>query len=133
MLRAFEFEENGTILFELRKSTAVSDYSVAKAGETILMESDVRYGYYKSPSVNSIPLSIPILLEAATPSPFGFKENTVFDETVRLGKELSAERMTITLSCESRINEKVSKALFGGRNIELKFYKLALYEPGGMS
>jgi hypothetical protein len=72
-----------------------------------------------------------MLLEVATPSSFGLNENTLFDETVRLGKELSAEEVVITLN-DYLIISKLSQALFGGKDIELKFYKLALHEPGGM-
>ena len=91
--------------------------------EDILMK--IEYGNYK------IPCSIPILLELAKPSSFGFKENTLYDETVRLGKELSSEEVVIILS-EYSIKKQLSQTLFGGKNLEFKFYKLALYEPGGM-
>jgi len=122
--RVFEMEVKLDILLRLQKSIKTTVNGADIADEVILMK--IKCGRYE------IPCNIPMLLELAKPSSFGFKENTLFDETVRLGKELSTEEVVITLTNECWIISKLIQKLFAGKNLELKFYKLALYEPGGM-
>jgi hypothetical protein len=98
------------------------------------------------------------LLEAATNSPFGKGAETVFDENVRKGKEIKAENINIppppprkndgyiwgySDKVAGPVKEKSFTELlrdmilentdgnFLGPNIDIQFYKLAIYEPGG--
>jgi hypothetical protein len=93
------------------------------------------------------------LLEAATSSPFGKGEHTVFDETVRKGQEILAKRLNIQVPPPEINNDPwmrnyqpVQKSFiemlrdmivenaegnFLGPNIDVQFYKLAIYEHGG--
>jgi hypothetical protein len=98
------------------------------------------------------------LLEASASSPFGKGEATVFDENVRKGKEIKAEKINIQVPPPRKNNnslwgrrdevpEPVKEKSFTeilremivenddgnflGPNIDVKFYKLAIYEPGG--
>jgi hypothetical protein len=123
--RVFEMEEKLDISLRFQKSIETTVNAADIEDEVILMK--IKHGRYE------IPCNIPMLLELAKPSSFGFKENTLFDETVRLGKELSTEEVVITLLNEYLIERKLSQTLFAGKYLEFKFYKLALYEPGGMS
>jgi hypothetical protein len=99
------------------------------------------------------------LLEAATSSPFGKGAETVFDENVRKGKEIKAEKIKIQLPSGVTSEPPMKRGKFGwgahdetqksftellcdmilenndgnflGPNIDIQFYKLAIYEPGG--
>ncbi|KZV92403.1 hypothetical protein EXIGLDRAFT_749709 [Exidia glandulosa HHB12029] len=87
-------------------------------------------------------LKLPEVQALAVPSSFGKGAETVYDESVRKGTEVSADKLGFAL--EERISgsftakdifknvaEAVATALFPGQPVKLVFYKLAIYEPGG--
>lgn len=86
---------------------------------------------------------VDLLMEHAKCSSFGLGSESVYDESVRRGKELTAEQLEFGEAVSSRgqrvgihslIEENVFPALskdFLRKDVEVKFYKLALYEPGG--
>jgi hypothetical protein len=94
------------------------------------------------------------LLQASSESSFGKGSETVYDENVRKGKEIKANGIKFMLTKpESSVNKKakvtegseksfidavhelLSKNIkdkdFLGPDIDIQFYKLAIYEPGG--
>jgi hypothetical protein len=94
------------------------------------------------------------LIQVSSPSPFGKGENTVYDEHVRKGKEIKADRIHFELGGTERLmREKIMRRLgiveksfvdslrdmilqnnkdqFLSSAIDVQFYKLAIYEPGG--
>eukprot|EP01040_Poterioochromonas_malhamensis_P005657 gene5657-6080_t len=87
--------------------------------------------------------NVDVLLEHARDSSFGRGSATVYDENVRRGKELTAEqlelgevegpkgeKMNMNSLIEGDILSTLSKDFLRGE-VEVKFYKLAIYEPGG--
>ncbi len=87
--------------------------------------------------------NVDVLLEYARGSSFGRGSATVYDENVRRGKELTAEqlelgevegpngeKMGLNSLIRSDILSTLSKDFLRGE-VEVKFYKLAIYEPGG--
>ena len=75
--------------------------------------------------------SVNTLLETAESSPFGRGSETILDEKVRKGKELSAKHIKVSLPQSRSIYENVHDKLFPGKQLTFKFYKLAFYERGG--
>jgi len=77
---------------------------------------------------------VDLILQESTVSSFGRGETTVLDPTYRNGKEISGQNTDIITSkshfCGSSAIE-ISNAMFVGKSVELKFYKLAVYEEGG--
>jgi hypothetical protein len=94
------------------------------------------------------------LLQVSSESSFGKGADTVYDEKVRKGKEIKAERMRFMftgkeVSMRKKIMQKLGLAeksfidyvrdmivqnndeAFLSSDIDVQFYKLALYEPGG--
>jgi hypothetical protein len=94
------------------------------------------------------------LLQASSESSFGKGGDTVYDENVRKGREIKADRMGFKFTVnESSIRETViqqfgvtknnfldyvrdmisknNKDQFLSSDIDVQFYKLAIYEPGG--
>jgi hypothetical protein len=90
------------------------------------------------PTQNVYRCPIPSLLNASKPSLFGRRDEDVYDERIRNGRELTSNEITIDYPVgavrfeQSEIlKSEVSNTLFGGRPVELIFYKVALYETGG--
>jgi hypothetical protein len=74
------------------------------------------------------------LLSVATPSRFGKGDKTVFDETVRKGRELDSSKMKVEIGSgpKAQLKKQIKQALFPqGREMDLKFSKMAIYESGG--
>jgi hypothetical protein len=79
------------------------------------------------------------ILGKCQPSPFGKGDKTVMDLEYRNGKEIAAKDIIIGSSTWSRakdafynlIQDEVSHSLFGGKPVNLKLYKLAVYEKDG--
>ncbi|KAG0700949.1 hypothetical protein DFH29DRAFT_1080375 [Suillus ampliporus] len=80
------------------------------------------------------------LQKHATPSPFGRGEETVMDPSYRHGTELKADELTLTLQRHgsndyarivNNIQDELSTAMFVGKKVVLKLYKLAIYGEGG--
>lgn len=78
------------------------------------------------------------------PSPFGRGTETVYDDAVRRGKEVTASQMHIVPDWPfkpdydppspnpfEQLAGCIQDGLFPGRPVKIVFYKLALYEPGG--
>jgi hypothetical protein len=79
---------------------------------------------------------IDLILQESTASSFGKGQTTVLDPTYRHGKEIPSQKMAITTKqtyrCFSGTSEdEISAAMFVGKTVKLKFYKLAVYEEGG--
>jgi len=73
-----------------------------------------------------------LILQESTASPFGRGETTVLDPTYRSGREISAQNMDIAYTYFSNTaREGISASMFLGKTVEVKFYKLAVYEEGG--
>ena len=85
-------------------------------------------GTFEKPDVN-------VILQESTASSFGRGETTVLDPTYRNGKEIPAQNIDITEQAYryfSRTSEdEISAAMFVGKTVKLKLYKLAVYEEGG--
>lgn len=78
--------------------------------------------------------NIDILLQNSTPSSFGLGENLVYDENIRNGKEINSQSLEVEIGKRyfDEIKKKIKDKLFPkASNINLKFHKLAIYEPGG--
>jgi hypothetical protein len=74
------------------------------------------------------------LLKKSTPSSFGRGDETVFDENVRKGKEMTPTQISINCSCYSNPipRRDIQRALFpNATKIRCQFSKMAIYESGG--
>ncbi|KAJ8595194.1 hypothetical protein M405DRAFT_695628, partial [Rhizopogon salebrosus TDB-379] len=68
------------------------------------------------------------------PSSFGRGEETVMDTSYRRGAELKADDLGFLSSYNYIINciaHELAPAMFVGKKIQIKLYKLAIYEEGG--
>jgi len=82
-------------------------------------------GTFEKPDVD-------LILQESTPSSFGRGETTVLDPSYRHGKEIQAQKIDDTHYYFSRCSEdEISAAMFVGKTVNVKFYKLAVYEEGG--
>ena len=94
------------------------DYEFSVAGKPA--------GTFEKPDVD-------LILQESTVSSFGKGETTVLDPTYRNGKEIPARNMDISKHdyfCRTSEDE-ISAAMFIGKTVTLKLYKLAVYEEGG--
>jgi hypothetical protein len=93
------------------------------------------YGYFHIAGVSAGGLEKPdvdVILEKSTVSSFGKGDETVLDTTYRNGREISGADIEICDRTFIRDLERaVSASMFIGRRVEMKLYKLAIYEPGG--
>ncbi|XP_020298794.1 uncharacterized protein LOC109863028 [Pseudomyrmex gracilis] len=72
------------------------------------------------------------LFLACEESGFGHKRELVFDENVRIAKQLSSDRFSFQFNPESKPEIKYSvKQLLNGKQFTLKPYKLNIYQKGG--
>ncbi len=74
------------------------------------------------------------LVAIAKPSPFGKGTETLYDETVRKGLELTADQFNIQNEDDllNQIKPHIKKALFpDAADISFKRYKMAIYQDGG--
>jgi len=74
--------------------------------------------------------NISALLEFAVPSQFGRGSETILDENVRKGKELTSEHIKVSQELR-KLYWTVKEKLFPGKTLSFKFHKLAFYESGG--
>jgi len=74
---------------------------------------------------------VDLILQESTVSSFGRGETTVLDPTYRNGKEISSQNITSNSNLCGSLAEEISGNMFIGKSVELKFYKLAVYEEGG--
>ena len=82
-------------------------------------------GTLNEPDVN-------LILQESTASSFGRGETTVLDPTYRDGKEIPAQNIALANEYFSEISEDdISAAMFLGKTVNVKLYKLAVYEEGG--
>ena len=74
------------------------------------------------------------LISIAKPSPFGKDNETLYDETVRKGVELTANQFNIQNEDDllNEIKPHIKKTLFpDAADISFKRYKMAIYQDGG--
>lgn len=71
------------------------------------------------------------ILNAARPSCFGRKDQTVYDENVRKAKEITCNHVQFStdINQNDELRRKISSFLCHN-DFELKFYKMAIYEKG---
>ena len=86
-------------------------------------------GTFEKPDVD-------LILQECTPSSFGKGDKTVLDPAYRSGKEISAQKMEVISESSYRYfcyisEDEIAAAMFAGKTVKLKFYKLAVYEEGG--
>ena len=108
---------NGTIPLDLART----------ANMVHTTSSDVTFGTVLAPN-------IPALLSVTKPSPFGKGDQTVFDDSVRKGLELTADLFSIDHedTLLEPIKQQVHEKLFPGMaQISFKRYKMAIYQEGG--
>ena len=79
---------------------------------------------------------IGVILKNSTPSAFGRGEETVLDPSYRSGREIPAEKIgfpddEMLETLLETLAKDVREGMFPGRKVEVKLYKLAVYEPGG--
>jgi hypothetical protein len=75
---------------------------------------------------------IDLLLQNSTPSPFGRGSEDVMDPAYRSGREIPAADIGFANNTVlGDVREDVRSGMFPGRKVEVKLYKLAIYEPGG--
>ncbi|KAG2115494.1 hypothetical protein DEU56DRAFT_841032 [Suillus clintonianus] len=77
---------------------------------------------------------IDVFQKHATPSSFGRGEKTVMDPTYRHGTELNAASLSFSSKYKDvlfDIEYELAPAMFVGKEIRLKLYKLAVYGTGG--
>jgi hypothetical protein len=78
--------------------------------------------------------NLDVILDKSTASPFGKGEETVLDETYRLGREIPADKIEVTDKIKafwSEIQKEISATMFVRRKVQVKLYKLVIYTDGG--
>jgi hypothetical protein len=76
--------------------------------------------------------NIDLILQNSTPSPFGRGSENVMDPSYRSGREIPAADIGFDKNTVlGDVREDVKAGMFPGRKVEVKLYKLAIYEPGG--
>ena len=72
------------------------------------------------------------ILQNSTPSAFGRGSENVMDPSYRSGREIPAVDIGFDNNTVLRdVTIDVKAGMFPGRRVEVKLYKLAVYEPGG--
>jgi len=102
----------------------VADISLTVGGEDA--------GTFGHPNIEKI-------LEKSEPSPFGKGDKTVMDLEYRNGREIVAKNIGIGSGARystkeafyKLIENHISESLFGGKNVNIELYKLAVYGKGG--
>ena len=93
-----------------------------KAGFTI---ANIEAGTFYKPKVD-------VILEKSTPSSFGKGSETVLDPSYRSGREIYAKDIGMKgHGIEREALNRIRDFMFPGRKLDLKLYKLAVYETGG--
>lgn len=73
------------------------------------------------------------IIEMATPSKFGQGSETNYDESIRKGKEISANRIEIEYNnLMDVIWSQIKKLTPAGKKLKPKLYKMHIYEKGGL-
>ena len=72
-----------------------------------------------------------VILEKSVPSPFGRGSETVMDPTYRSGREIHANDIKLENHTHRAALYDIATAMFPGRQVKSKLYKLAVYEVGG--
>lgn len=72
------------------------------------------------------------ILNAARPSCFGRKDQTVYDENVRKAREITSDKIQFStdINQNAELRKQISSFLCHD-DFDLKFYKMAIYEKGG--
>jgi hypothetical protein len=95
------------------------------SGNDVLTIGDVPAGDMHHPDV-------PLILQKSAPSAFGRGEETVLDPSYRSGREIPAADIGLKAGkLMEYLRETVNTTMFPRRTVELKLYKLAVYETGG--
>ncbi|OAX33687.1 hypothetical protein K503DRAFT_504045 [Rhizopogon vinicolor AM-OR11-026] len=78
---------------------------------------------------------VSVLQKHATPSPFGRGKETTIDPSYRNGTELKARELKLSAAEHQRvldhIYQNLTSAMFVGKDLKIKLYKLVIYEAGG--
>ena len=72
------------------------------------------------------------ICELSTPSYFGKRTETVYDENVRKATEITADRMKIKYATENIFSDKFKNIVPVGKKFDFKLYKMQIYKEGGM-
>jgi hypothetical protein len=75
---------------------------------------------------------VDLIVQKSAPSAFGRGSKTVLDPSYRSGREITAANLAFkTDNFVAGLRKDVKNTMFPRRQIELKLYKLAVYETGG--
>jgi hypothetical protein len=113
--------------FPLRSTTDHDDFRILIKGEEA--------GTWQHPDIS-------VFQKHASPSQFGRGEETIMDPTYRRGTELKASDLSFLNSKKDakedlgkciieRIQKDLAPAMFIGKKLQIKLYKLAIYGEGG--
>ncbi|KDR71957.1 hypothetical protein GALMADRAFT_102114 [Galerina marginata CBS 339.88] len=86
--------------------------------------SDVDAGTLYKPKVD-------VILDKSSQSSFGRGSKNVLDESYRSGREIPAADIGINNEVQEMLLYDVNTFMFPGREVNIKLYKLAVYETGG--
>ena len=75
--------------------------------------------------------NVALILEKSVPSSFGKGSETVLDPSYRSGREIHGENIGLTDDIAGQVLYNVKRIMFPGHDVEVKLYKLAIYEVGG--
>ncbi|KDR65933.1 hypothetical protein GALMADRAFT_81366, partial [Galerina marginata CBS 339.88] len=93
-------------------------------GDQALKVCDVAAGTLYKPKVD-------VILEKSAQSSFGRGPETVLDPSYRSGREIPAANIGMNNKNQAIILYDVKRFMFPGREVNMKLYKLAVYESGG--
>jgi len=74
---------------------------------------------------------VDVILEKSTESSFGRGSETVLDPSYRRGREIPAADIGINDDIQNMLLFDMKTLMFPGREVNMKLYKLAVYETGG--
>jgi hypothetical protein len=74
---------------------------------------------------------VAFILEKSIPSSFGKGSETVLDPSYRSGRGIHGETIGLTGDIAGSALYNAKKIMFPGREVDVKLYKLAIYEVGG--
>ena len=106
----------------IQNAIAVSDDP--KYSHDTLTIAGVEAGTLYNPKVD-------VILEKSIPSSFGKGSETVLDLSYRSGREIHGENIEFGRQIWKGVLYDVKRVMFPGREVDVKFYKLAIYEVGG--
>jgi hypothetical protein len=115
--------------FKEKKSSFYCERKRTKDGK-LWLKSPVK-GQKSTPCGSIFEPNIQLLLDNSRPSSFGLGDETVYDESVRKGRELCDDVLEVQRSMAD-FPWSAAHALFPtALKLKLVFSKLAIYEPGG--